>query len=146
EQVQRKASSTYLRQAQRIGKRHSVLRTGTAKGQLNVFRTGTAYRGQAQRIEDRTGTAYRGQPHCIEEKHSVSRTGTAYPGPARGTENQEPHNPLPAGQNMAALQSSTICCACPRYAVLVLNAMWLSSICRACPRYAVPFLNTPCLS
>ena len=27
--------------------------TGTAKGQLNVFRTGTAYRGQAQRVEDR---------------------------------------------------------------------------------------------
>ena len=94
------------RPAQRIYDRHSVLRTGTAKGQLNVLRTGTAYLGQAQRT--RTGTAYRGQPHCIEEKHSVSRTGTAYPEPARGTENQEPHNPLPAGQNMAALQVSSI--------------------------------------
>ena len=82
------------------------MRTGTAKGQLHVLRAGTAYRRQAQRIEDRhsvskTGTAYRGQPHRIEEKLSVLRTGTAYPGPTRGIENQEPHYPLPAGQNMA---------------------------------------------
>ena len=105
--AQRKASTTYLRQAQRIEKRHSVLRTGTAKGQLNVLRTGTAYLAQAQRT--RTGTAYRGQPHRIKEKHSVLRTlGTAYPGPARGAENQQFHNPLPAGQNMAALQVSSI--------------------------------------
>ena len=46
-------------------------------------------------------------------------------------------------------QSSSICCACPRYAVLVLNAisaMWLSSIRCACPRNAMPVLNTLCLS
>ena len=66
--VQGKASSTYLGQAQRIEKRHSVLRTGTAKGQLNVFTTGTAYREEAQRIADR---------------HSVLRTGTAYLGQAQ---------------------------------------------------------------
>ena len=33
----------------------------------------------------------------------------------------------------------------PRYAVLVLNAMWLFSILRTCPRYAVPVRDTMCL-
>ena len=33
----------------------------------------------------------------------------------------------------------------PRYALLVLNTMWLSSIRRTCPRYDVPVLNTLCL-
>ena len=37
-------------------------------------------------------------------------------------------------------------CACPRYAVLFLNTVWLSSIRRTCPRYAVPVLNTLGLS
>ena len=68
----------------------------------SVLRTGIAYLGQAQRIADmhsvfRTGTAYRGQLHRTEDKHIASRR----------TENQEPHNPLPAGQNMAARQVSS---------------------------------------
>ena len=62
--------------------------TGTAKGQLNVFRTGTVYRGQAQRIEDghsvsSTGTAYWRQAQGIEDRHSVLRTSTAYRGQAQ---------------------------------------------------------------
>ena len=73
----------------------NVLRTGTVyRGQAqciadrhNVSRTGTAYRGQAQRNEDRhsvsrTSTACLGQAQRIEDKHSVSRTGTAYRGQA----------------------------------------------------------------
>ena len=47
--------TAYWGQSQRIEKRHSVLRTGTAKGQLNVFTTGTSYRGQARRIRGQRG-------------------------------------------------------------------------------------------
>ena len=43
-------------------------------------------------------------------------------------------------------RQSRIRCACPRYAVLFLNTVWLSSIRRTCPRYAVPVLNTLGLS
>ena len=62
--------------------------TGTAKGQLNVFRTGTVYRGQAQRIKDghrlsSTGTAYWRQAQGIEDRHSVLRTIIAYRGQAQ---------------------------------------------------------------
>ena len=47
-----------------------LIGTGTAEGQLNVFKTGAAYQGQAQHIEKRhgvfrTGTAYRGQAQRI---------------------------------------------------------------------------------
>ena len=69
----------YLRQVQRIEKRHSVLRTGTAKGQLNVFRIGTAYREETQRIKDRHSER---PAQRIYDRHSVSRTGTAYLGQA----------------------------------------------------------------
>ena len=65
--------------------------TGTAKGQLNVCRTGTAYRERTagtvywgQSVLS-TGTAYLGQAQPdraqakrIEDRHRVFRTGTAY--------------------------------------------------------------------
>ena len=41
---------------------------------------------------------------------------------------------------------SRIRCACPRYAELFLNTMWLSSIRCTCPRYTVPVFDTLCLS
>ena len=54
--------------------------------------------------------------------------------------------PLARDYGVLGFQSSSICCACPWYAVLVLIAMWLSWIRRTCSRYAVPVLNTLCLS
>ena len=54
--------------------------------------------------------------------------------------------PLAMDYGVLGFQSSSICCACPRYAVLVLNAMWLSSIRCACPKYAVHVRDTLCLS
>ena len=68
-----------------------------------------AQQGQAQPIEDRhsvlrIGSTYQEQAQRIGDMHSVSREGAAYQGLARGTENQESHNPLPKGQNMAAVQ------------------------------------------
>ena len=50
--------------------------------------------------------------------------------------------PLARDYGVLGFQSSPVCCACPRYAVLVLNAMWLSLLRRTCPRYAVPVLST----
>ena len=95
-----------------------LIGTGTAKGQLNVFRAGTAYLGKAQRIADRYGvsrttTSHWGQAQRIEDRHSISRR----------TENQEPHNPLPAGQNMAARQVSSFKMFCKKGRYLFIHIL-----------------------
>ena len=56
----------------------SYLQTGTAKGQLSVFRTGTAY--------FRTGTVYWEQVRHIEDNHIAMRTSTVYRGQAQHIE------------------------------------------------------------
>ena len=60
----------------------------------------------------------------IKDGHSVSGTctGAAYQGLARGTENQEYHNPLPKGQNMAAVQVSSFRMFCKKGRYLFINA------------------------
>ena len=75
-QAQRKDSSTYRGQAQRIEDRYGVSKTDTA------------YRRQAQCIEDRysvsrTTTSYWGKAQRIEEKLSVLRKSSAYRGQAQ---------------------------------------------------------------
>ena len=54
----------------------------------------------------------------------MSRTGTAYQVLARGAENQESHNPLPKGQNMAAVQVSSFQTSCKKGRDLFINAQF----------------------